>query len=88
MKNFLVGIDFSKGSIKALEYALMLSNYIDSRIVMLYVDKPIPTESIYANVTANYRTELHKRFEQLMNEFQPKLKDIYRLEYKITTDKV
>ncbi|HNQ21058.1 MAG TPA: universal stress protein [Bacteroidales bacterium] len=88
MKNFLVGIDFSKGSIKALEYAIMLNNYIDSRISMLYVDKPIPTESIYATVTANYRTELHQRFEQLMNEFKPKLNDVSRLEYKITTGKV
>ena len=54
----------------------MLSNYIDSRIVMLYVDSH--SESIYANVTANYRAELHKRFEQLMNGFQPKLK-IYQI---------
>lgn len=88
MENFLVGIDFSKGSIKALEYAIMLNNYIDSNIIMLYVDKPIPTESIYATVTANYRTELHQRIEQLMNEFKFKLKNPSIIDYKVTTGKV
>ncbi|HHW58636.1 MAG: universal stress protein [Bacteroidales bacterium] len=88
MKNFLVGIDFSKGSIKALEYAVMLNKYIDSKITMLYVDKPIPTESIYATVTANYRSELHQRFEQLLNEFRQHIKEPENLEYKITTGKV
>jgi nucleotide-binding universal stress UspA family protein len=83
MKNFLVGIDFSKGSIKALEYAVMLNKYIDSKITMLYVDKPIPTESIYATVTANYRSELHQRFEQLLNEFRQHIKepDIFFINY-------
>lgn len=88
MENFLVGIDFSKGSIKALEYAIMLNNYIDSKIILLYVDKPIPTESIYATVTANYRTELHQRIEQLMNEFKSKLKNPSIIDYKVTTGKV
>ncbi len=88
MENFLVGIDFSKGSIKALEYAIMLNNYIDSNIILLYVDKPIPTESIYATVTANYRTELHQRIEQLMNEFKSKLKNPSIIDYKVTTGKV
>ena len=55
---------------------------------MLYVNKPIPTESIYATVTANYRAELHKRFEQLIEWISTKIKRYIRLEYKITTGKV
>jgi nucleotide-binding universal stress UspA family protein len=66
----------------------MLNKYIDSKITMLYVDKPIPTESIYATVTANYRSELHQRFEQLLNEFRQHIKEPENLEYKITTGKV
>ncbi|MFA7609848.1 MAG: universal stress protein, partial [Bacteroidales bacterium] len=41
-----------------------------------------------ATVTANYRSELHQRFEQLLNEFRQHIKEPENLEYKITTGKV
>lgn len=68
MKEIVVGIDFSKGAMNALKYAIMLANRIEANITMVWVDKPTPSDSIFDNAAGAYRKEVHKRFEDIIKK--------------------
>lgn len=87
MKEIVVGIDFSKGATNALEFALTLNRAIESNITLIWVDKPSAPESVYENVTGDYRSSVHKKFDELITEYQPRMKSGH-LSYKIRTGKV
>lgn len=87
MKEIVVGIDFSKGAVNALEFALTLNRAIESNITMIWVDKPSAPESVYENVTGDYRSSVHKKFDEIIADYQPKMKS-GQLNYKIRTGKV
>lgn len=86
MSDILVGIDFSKGSLNALKYAVNMANDFDESVLMLWVDKPHNPDSIFDD-SSNYREEVHNRFAELIAEFSNRIsKD--NLRYKIRSGKV
>ncbi len=86
MNEIAVGIDFSKGALNALKYASLLAKGFDCSITMLWIDKPRNPDSIYSD-GENFRESIHKRFAELIAEYQPILGQ-GRIQYKIRTGKV
>jgi nucleotide-binding universal stress UspA family protein len=88
MKNILVGIDFSKGSIHALEYAINLANIIRCDIIMLWVDKQLEPDSIYSNSDQHdYKEEASQNIAELIETYGPLLTN-GQLHYKLRRGKV
>lgn len=86
MGDILVGIDFSKGSLNALKFAVNIANDLDTSVMMLWVDKPHNPDNIFDD-SSNYREEVHNRFAELIEEFADRIpKD--RLRYKIRSGKI
>lgn len=85
-KIIIVGIDFSEGSINALNLAVQIANTTDSNIMLVWVDKKKSAGTIYSNAF-DPRLEAKRRFEELIEEFRPKLKTGQFL-YKIRNGKV
>ena len=87
MKEIVIGIDFSKGAMNALNYAILIANHLEANISMVWVDKPLAPDSVYDNSPDSYREEVHKRFAEIKKEFGKKLKK-RKLDYKIRSGKV
>ncbi len=87
MKKIVVAVDFSSGSIHALEYAISIANMSKSSILMIWVDKTANPESIYSSSVESYRGEVIKRFRELIEEYQPKLTG-GKLDYKLRKGKI
>jgi len=87
MKKIVVAVDFSSGSIHALEYAISIANMSKSGILMIWVDKTADPESIYSTSVESYRGEVIKRFRELIDEYQPKLTG-GKLDYKLRKGKI
>lgn len=87
MKRIVVAVDFSSGSIHALEYAISIANIVQADILMLWVDKESPPESIYSVTKQDYRGEVIKRFNELVENYQPALTG-GKLDFKIRKGKV
>jgi len=88
MKNILVGIDFSKGSIHALEYAINLANITASDVIMLWVDRQTEPETNHVLAEQDgYKDEASQSIAEIMEEWAPKLKS-GKLHYKIRKGKV
>jgi nucleotide-binding universal stress UspA family protein len=85
MKEIIVGVDFSEGSLNALKYAIHLAQRFDFNVTMIYVDKPYNPLSVYKE-DEEHRKEIHTRFEEILKENAPTLGE--RLKYKIRTGKV
>lgn len=85
-KEILVAIDFSKCSIKALEYAISIANDIEANVMMVYVDKPVSTESVYSKRGMEHQEKLVCLFEKIAKQHKSSLKG--RLEYKIRKGKI
>lgn len=86
MNEILVGIDFSKGSLNALKYAVNMANSLDASVMMLWVDKPHSPDNVFDD-SANYRDEVHNRFAELIKEYSSRI-SIEKLQYKIRSGKV
>ena len=87
MKKIIVAVDFSTGSIHALRYAIAIANKANSDIEMVWVDKTASPESIYSISVEDYRTEAVKRFNELVEQYQP-LFTGGKLEYKLRKGKI
>ncbi|HZK06702.1 MAG TPA: universal stress protein [Bacteroidales bacterium] len=87
MKKIIVAVDFSTGSIHALRYAIAIANKAQSDILMVWVDKTASPESIYSISVEDYRTEAVKRFNDLVDQYQPLLTG-GKLEYKLRKGKI
>jgi len=85
MKEIVVAIDFSKGSVNALKYAITIANKTGSDITMAWVKKPSSSDSLYS-VDKSIIDEAKKRFESLVYDFKNKLKG--KLSFKILKGKV
>lgn len=85
-KEILVAVDFSKCSIKALEYAISIANDVDANIMMVYVDKPLSTESVYSKRGLEHQEKLVCRFDKIIKQHKSTLNG--RLEYKIRKGKI
>jgi nucleotide-binding universal stress UspA family protein len=87
MKKIVVAVDFSSGSLHALDYAIGIANQSKSDIIMIWVDKTASPESIYASMVENYRGEVVKRFNDLVAEVQPKLTG-GKIDYKLRKGRI
>jgi nucleotide-binding universal stress UspA family protein len=87
MKEIIVAIDFSKGAINALNYAIVIANNINANITMIWVDKPESRDSIFDNSIYGYRKEVHRRFDEIIKKYGKDLKK-GELSFKIRKGKI
>ena len=69
----IVAMDFSEGAINALNFAVITANALRANIMLVWVDKKKSSGTVYSNAS-DPRLEVKKRFEQLIEEYSPKLK--------------
>jgi nucleotide-binding universal stress UspA family protein len=73
MKDIVVAIDFSKGSIHALEYAIELANQTHANIVLVWVDNVSGSEFAFAAESKEFRNEAKANFDELLSKYKEKL---------------
>jgi nucleotide-binding universal stress UspA family protein len=86
MKKITIAIDFSKTSLKALEFAVLFSKKFGSEIEMVWVNKPDYEESVYPADKEIIKEEAENRFCKLREDY--KEKEGIDLTYKIKEGKV
>lgn len=86
-KVILTGIDFSDCSINALEHAISIAAKANANVTMVWVNRPITGKEIYQLNPDNIVAEAIKRFENLVEKYQPLLPG-GKLEFKIRKGKV
>ncbi len=87
MKEIVVAIDFSKGSLHALEYAIALANTCRCNVTMVWVDSQSSTLMPLQSEIAELRDEARKNMEDLMHEYKYNLR-FSKLGYKLRKGKV
>jgi len=88
MQPIIVAVDFSNTSIHAVEYAIPIANKLKSDLVLVWVDKISPQESLYPDTSNANRNEAKKRFEELLQLFHRKLSKGIKMEYRLRKGKV
>jgi nucleotide-binding universal stress UspA family protein len=73
-RQIIVAIDFSKNSLHALDYAIIIGNVVHADIILVWVDKPESDDSLYTNEIPEVRQEAKKRMEDLIKKNKEKLK--------------
>ncbi|MBW6491409.1 MAG: universal stress protein [Lentimicrobium sp.] len=87
MKEIIVAIDFSKGSIHALDYAIAFANQMKSNIMMVWVDSKASQDFAFSAETNEFRDEAVKSMEDILKSRKSVLKN-GKLSYKLRTGKV
>jgi len=87
MKDIVVAIDFSKGSLRALDYAVEFANHVKSSIVMVWVDSHTNQDFVFPSEVNEFREEANKNLEEIMKTYKGKLKH-GKLSYKLRKGKV
>lgn len=85
MKNFIVPIDFSEDSLKGLDIAILISRYQYTNIQMVYVMKKSGDYSASIDEEKKYA---ERKFEELLQEYLPKLENDSNLRYIIKSGKI
>jgi len=88
MQAIVVAIDFSNISLHALEYAIPIANKFKSDIIMIWVDKVSPTESLYPDTSNQNRLEAIKRFEVIIKQYSKRIGKGLKLDYKLKKGKI
>lgn len=86
-KLILSGIDFSDCSINALEHAVSIAAKAQANLTMVWVNRPVSGKEIYQIDQEHIVGEAIKRFEELVNKYQPLLPD-GKINYIIRKGKV
>ncbi len=73
MKKILVGIDFSKNSIHALEYAINFANKVNADVMMLWVNNIATLEYVFDSYEGDLKREKRQNFDKLIEKYQDKL---------------
>ena len=73
MKDIVVAIDFSKGSIHALEYAIELANLTHANVNMVWVDNISGNEVALLQESKELRSEAKVNFDELLDKYKDKL---------------
>jgi nucleotide-binding universal stress UspA family protein len=73
MKDIVVAIDFSKGSLHALEYAIELANLTHANVSMVWVDNISASEVPFATESKELRNEAKGNFDELLATYKGKL---------------
>jgi len=75
MKNILVAIDFSKGSLRALEYAISMANITHSEVIMLWVDKQSEPDANYLHgEQSDLKDEASLIITEIIDKYSAQLK--------------
>jgi len=75
MQKIMVAIDFSKTSLNALDYAIMIAGRAKADILMVWVDNTTSDESLYSGNPAELRIENIDLFKELIQKHSAKLKN-------------
>ncbi len=86
MSEIVVAIDFSSCSVNALKHSVKIANAYDANITLVNVCKPCSDESVYPDTQEMHYKEAEKRFQDLVNDFKPLVKN--KISYKIREGKV
>ncbi len=87
MKEIVVAIDFSKGSLHALDYAIEFANHVKSNIMMVWVDSHTNQDFAFSAEVNEFREEAVKNMDEILKEKKGKLKH-GKLSYKLRKGKV
>lgn len=88
MQSVIVAVDFSNTSIHAIEYSIPLANKLKSDIILVWVDKIPPSESLYPDTSSENRNEAKKRFEELISIYSRRMGKNLKMEYKLRKGKI
>lgn len=86
MKNIIVAIDFSQGSIHALDYAIAFANHMKSNLMMVWVNSKVNHDSLNSEVN-QYKDEAVRNFDELIKAKGESLQ-YGKLTYKLRKGKV
>lgn len=86
MKDIIVAIDFSSGSLHALDYAIAFANLTQSNLIMVWVNHQLSHDTFNGEVNP-YKDEALKNFEDLMRS-KKDLMQHGKLTYKLRKGKV
>ena len=87
MKQVLVAIDFSKTSLNALQFGIMLANKSKANLQMVWVDNTTSEEVVYEDTSGDERAEKLEMLKDLQEKYKKALKG-GKLDYKIRKGKV
>jgi nucleotide-binding universal stress UspA family protein len=87
MKEIVVAIDFSKGSLHALQYAIHFANTAKCNIKMVWVDTHSGQEISFSPESGELRDEMVNNFEELVASVSSQLTG-GKLSYKLRKGKV
>lgn len=87
MKEIIVAIDFSKGSLHALDYAIAFANTVKSNIMMVWVDNNLNQDFAFTSEVNEFREEASKNMEEILKAKKGMLKH-GKLSYKLRKGKV
>ena len=87
MKEIVVAIDFSKGSLHALDYAIAFANHVKSNVMMVWVDSHTNQDFAFSAEVNEFREEAIKNMEEIMKSKKGQLKH-GKLSYKLRKGKV
>lgn len=86
MKKLIVPIDFSEGSYKGLDLAILFANKYDADIQMVYVQKQ--RNSIFEASIENEYEKAKNTLDEIIDEYQTEINDNVELSYRIRKGKV
>lgn len=86
-KRIVVGIDFSKCSLNALQSAVLIAKHAKAGISMVWANHLDYSKEIFALEPENLQEEVKKRFTALVKQYQPDLKE-NGIDYYIEKGKV
>jgi len=87
MKEIIVAIDFSKGSLYALELAIDIANKTNANIMMVWVDSEADSDSEFLASGSEARNDAKLHIEKIQKDYQPKLVNS-TLSYKLRKGRV
>lgn len=87
-KNIVVGIDFSDCSLNALEHAVIIARKAHADITMVWANHLDYSKEIFSVEPENIRQEVQKRFETLVEKYQPGLAPETAIHYRMEKGKV
>jgi len=88
MQAIVVAVDFSNTSLHAVEYAIPLANKFKANLMLIWVDKVSPSESVYPDTSVENRNEAKKRFEEIIHQYHKKMGKNLRIDYKLKKGKI
>jgi nucleotide-binding universal stress UspA family protein len=88
MQAVVVAVDFSNTSIHAIEYSIPLANKLKSDIILVWVDKISPSESLYPDTSSENRSEAKKRFEEIIANYSRRMGKNLKMDYKLRKGKI